>query len=249
MEILEILTLIKRKMWLIVIITVISTIISALISIFFLTPSYQADISLYVSKQAGNIESSVVYSDIMVSTQLVKDYREFAKSRLVTSTVIERMNLGKITATQMAKKIGVHLKNDTRIIQITVEDTSPYMARDIANKVGDVFQEKVIELMDVQNVQIIDRAQTPQNPFKPNIRLNIAIATFVGLMISILLALSLEYFNNKINTSDDIKKMFDIPVIGSIPVFPKVIKPPQSRIKNFVRKIIMYFQLRIKKRK
>ena len=91
----------------------------------------------------------------------------------------------------------------------------------IANKVAEVFKQKVVELMDVENVQVIDRAEVPISPVKPKKELNIAIATFIGLMTGLGIIFLIEYLDNTIKTPEDIEKHLGLPVIGTIPVFPE----------------------------
>ena len=50
------------------------------------------------------------------------------------------------------------------------------MAARLANSAARVFTAKVVEIMKVDNVNIIDVAEVPTEPVKPNKKLNIAIA-------------------------------------------------------------------------
>nr|WP_276537088.1 GNVR domain-containing protein [Anaerosalibacter massiliensis] len=77
--------------------------------------------------------------------------------------------------------------------------------------------EKVKEIMKVENIQVIDRAQEPEEPIKPRPKLNMAIAGVLGLMISIFLVFILEYLDNTIKTPDDVEYHLGLPIIGTIP--------------------------------
>ncbi|NLY43931.1 MAG: lipopolysaccharide biosynthesis protein [Clostridiaceae bacterium] len=220
MELREYLQIIRKRMWIVVSLTLVSAIASAIISFFLLEPIYQSNTTLYVGKKADSQES-LAYNDLLLSNQLVKDYRELVKSRLVARTVIEELKLQGMTAGQLAAKLSVNLKNDTRLIEITAQDPDPQLAALIANKVAEVFKEKVVELMDVENVQVIDKAEVPVSPTKPNKKLNIAVAAFVGLMAGLGIIFLIEYLDNTIKTPEDVQKHLDLPVIGTIPVFPE----------------------------
>ncbi len=209
----------RRRVVIIAAVTAFLVIVTAVVNFFVFKPVYQADTSLYVGKQVNDTQNVLAYNDIMLNTQLVKDYREFAKSRLVTGTVINELNLKGITLKSLAGKIGVSLKNDTRLIQITVRDQDPQLAEDIANKTADVFKEKVVELMDVENVQVIDRAQYSGTPVKPHKVRNMVIAFFLGFSLSAGMALLVEYFDTTVKTPEDLRRYVKVPVIGDIPVF------------------------------
>ncbi|WHH57518.1 Wzz/FepE/Etk N-terminal domain-containing protein [Petroclostridium sp. X23] len=220
MELREYLQIIRKRIWLVVIITLISTIASAVVSFFVLEPVYQSNTSLYVGKKIDG-QSAIAYQDLLLGNQLVKDYRELVKSRLVANLVISELKLENMTTGRMSQKLGVNLKNDTRLIEITAEDTKAELAAQIANKVAEVFQVKVVEIMDVENVQVIDKAEIPLNPIKPKKYLNVAIAAFIGLMLGFGIIFLIEYLDNTLKTPTDVERHLELPVIGTIPVFPE----------------------------
>jgi capsular polysaccharide biosynthesis protein len=72
--------------------------------------------------------------------------------------------------------------------------------------------------MNVDNVSVLAKAEIKENPtpVKPNPLLNIAIAVLVGLMAGIGLAFLLEYMDNTIKDEDDIERLLELPILGSI---------------------------------
>jgi capsular polysaccharide biosynthesis protein len=202
----------------IVLITFLSTIAAAVISVWVLEPVYQANTTLYVGKKTDG-EGTLGYQDVLKGGQLVKDYRELAKSRLVASIVINELGLQNTSTGQIANMLGVNLKNETRIIEITAQSTDPEFAKLVASKVAEVFKRKAVELIEVDNVQVIDVAETPTAPIKPNKVTNIVIGFLLGLMVSLGLVFLLEYMENTIKTPEDIEKYLGLSVIGTIPKF------------------------------
>jgi capsular exopolysaccharide synthesis family protein len=71
--------------------------------------------------------------------------------------------------------------------------------------------------LKASNIRIIDPAEVPQRPIKPNKGLNIFLAAIVGLMGGIALALFVEYLDDTVKTPEDLKRYFDIPFLGPIP--------------------------------
>lgn len=67
------------------------------------------------------------------------------------------------------------------------------------------------------NVQVIDYAVPPLNPYKPKILFNVFIAAIMGLMTGIILAFGFEHFDTTIRDEEDIRKRFPIPFMGKIP--------------------------------
>lgn len=216
----QLVQIVIKRWWIIAVCTLVSAIIAGIVSFFFIEPVYQSSTTLYIGKKTDQ-KNEIAYNDILLDSQLVKDYRELVKSRLVARKVLEELELDDLTIEEFSGKLGVDLKNDTRVIQITARDIDPALATAIVNKVADVFQEKVVEVMQVENVKVIDRGEIPDKPVKPNKKMNIAIAFVLGLMVGFGIAVLLDYLDNTIKTPDDVKKYTDLPVIGTIPVFPQ----------------------------
>ncbi|MDF2532094.1 MAG: hypothetical protein K0Q65_1675 [Clostridia bacterium] len=214
----EYLYILKKRLWIVVLITFITTAASGVISFFVLEPVYQANTTLYVGKNIS-MDGNIGYQDVLLSGQLVKDYRELAKSRLVSNMVINELGLRDTTTIEIANMLGVNLRSDTRIIEITAQHMNPVFARDVANKVADVFKRKSVELIEVDNVQVIDIAETPTDPIKPNKMMNVAIGFILGVMIGLGLVFLMEYLDNTLKTANDVEKYLGLAVIGTIPHF------------------------------
>ncbi|MEW6003565.1 MAG: polysaccharide biosynthesis tyrosine autokinase, partial [Nitrospirota bacterium] len=67
------------------------------------------------------------------------------------------------------------------------------------------------------NIQILDKAIFPKQPFKPNLPFNVVLAIFFGLTGGTGLAFLIEYFDSSIKDTDDIEKKADLPALGVIP--------------------------------
>lgn len=73
------------------------------------------------------------------------------------------------------------------------------------------------EVRKVDNVQLLDEALPPKGAVSPKPILNIAIAFFLGLMVSVGIVFLMDYFDNTIKDEDELKELFGLPVIGNIP--------------------------------
>jgi polysaccharide biosynthesis transport protein len=66
-------------------------------------------------------------------------------------------------------------------------------------------------------VSIVDRADTPSAPFKPNLLLNLIIGLGTGLIAGIGGAIGLEFLNDTIKTREDVRKKLGLPCLGAVP--------------------------------
>ena len=216
----EIIQIILRRWYIPVISTVVCMVAVYCISFYLIEPVYQSNTTLYIGKNIDKSED-VTYSEMMLGSELVKDYRELVKSRFISKTVIEQLGLSDMSIDQLSEKLDVQNKNDTRIIEISTKDTNPKLAMDITNTVAEVFKAKVVDIMQVENVQVIDKAEQPTKPISPSVMLNLAIAFIIGIALGVFINLSIELFDNTVKTPEDIEKYLKLLVIGTIPVFPK----------------------------
>lgn len=217
-ELRELFLIILRRFWIIVLITVISVATSGIVSYFVLDFEYETFTTLMLSKPNTGIGTNEIiqYNDILLNQKLVSTYGEIAKSRIVSNEVIKNLELD-LTPEQLRNKVSVSLVKDTEIIKIVVNDNSPELAAKIANETAQVFKRNVVNMMKIENVQVIDKAEVPINPVKPRPMLNMVIAGVLGVMISVFLIFFLEYIDNTIKTPSDVERYLDLPIIGMIP--------------------------------
>ncbi len=67
------------------------------------------------------------------------------------------------------------------------------------------------------NIQVVDRAELPTLPHKPNKRLNLLLAAVVGLFLGVGLAFFIEYLDNTVKTPEDVEQIIRLPSFGMVP--------------------------------
>ena len=213
----ELFFILRKWIALILVLFIIAVAVAGGVSYFILEPEYQTFTTLMVGKPKDyQAENKIEYNDLMLNQKLVSTYGEIVKSGVVTNKVIENLDLD-LSYNAFRNKVSVNLVKDTEIIRIQVTDNDPVLAANIANETANVFMDSVKSIMKVENVQVIDKAQTPSSPIKPRPILNMAIAGVLALMSGVFLAFLIEYLDNTIKTADDVEKYLELPVLGAIP--------------------------------
>lgn len=218
---------IKKRFWLIALLTIIAAIISGVVSFFVLTPVYEANTQILVN-QAKSKEQFYNSSELQTNVQLIQTYNDIIKSPAILGEVTKQLNLD-MTPKQLSNQIQVTNSQDSQVAHIVVQDKNARLAVRIANTTASVFKKEVPKIMSIDNVSILAKAQLDEalSPIKPQPFLNIAIAVVVGLMAGVGLAFLLEYLDNTIKNEQDVERILQLPVIGVI----SVIK--EEELKNF----------------
>ncbi len=208
--------IIKKRAWIIILITLVTMTTSGIISFFVLSPVYESNTTLIVNTDQNKENEVLTQDQLNVTQKLTLTYGEIIKSRSVIDDVIKKLDLDK-NYSEVVNEITVSPVKDTQIISITVQDTNAKRSRDIANAIPRVFTKEVKRITKANSVEVIDKAITPENPVKPNKLMNIAISAVLGVMIGLFIVFILEYMDNKIKTPQDIEKYLELPILGIVP--------------------------------
>lgn len=67
------------------------------------------------------------------------------------------------------------------------------------------------------NIQIVDQAEFPEKPYKPDKRNNLLLGAVVGLFLGVGLAFFFEFLDNTIKSSEDVEQLIRLPSFGMVP--------------------------------
>ncbi len=73
----------------------------------------------------------------------------------------------------------------------------------------------------VSNNRVIDPAIVPQKPYKPKKPLIVAVGVILGFILGIIAVFMKELLSTKIKSKEDVEKLTDVPIVGTIPHFKK----------------------------
>lgn len=205
-----------KKRWLMIVsITLIATIISAVFSFFIIKPQYEASTKVFIGKDEGE-NQTYSQNDVLMYQKLMKTYSEAIKTKDLISRSLKGTSL-KLEPADVLENLTVVTVTDTQILQIKYKSTNPQEAKAIIEGISDEFIKTSKELVPNGNIQIIESVELPEKPVSPNKKMNIAIAFLLGLMVGVGLAFLLEFLDNTFKNKDQLERELDLPVIGSIP--------------------------------
>lgn len=210
----ELLVLLKNNIKVISISTLLITIVVAIYTFFFITPMYQSSTDIFVTQTSeGNI--SVSQQDINTSISLINTYGDIIRKDFILEPVIEELDLP-ITTGALRENLNVQTSENSQVFSVVVQDENPFRAADIANTTTEIFQEKIYDIMNVDNVTILTAATPNTNPASPNKPINIAVGVLLGLMVGVGIVFLRELTDKRIKTERFITEQLGITVLGSV---------------------------------
>ena len=210
MTLLELLQLLRKHLRLVIALPLVCALAMGVASFMFLP--YTATTSMYVLVKSDS-KSSSMSTDLSASQMVTNDVAQLIDSDRVTKDTANALKMKSLDD----YKISVTSQTTTRVISVSVtgEDapSCAIIASQLAKNVSDVAQ----EVMDVQSVNVIDEAETPEAPSGPNRVMYTAVAFLAGLFVAIAIVVLNDMLNTRVRSAEEVEEMLGIPVIGRIP--------------------------------
>ena len=220
MDLKELFNMFWSKKFQIILIILIFSIIGFIYTIEFITPMYDASTTLVLVSSADDTlttNTMITATDVSLNSKLVATYSELIKSKNVLREVISNLNTD-LEEDILKNYITVSAVEDTELIEITVRNEEPSNAAVIANEIAEVFTDKVKEIYNINNVQIVDKAEVSSEPANINHTKDIIMFASIGLVIAIIYVIVANMLDTTIKTAEDVETAYNIPVLVSIPV-------------------------------
>lgn len=229
----ELFTLFWNRRMEILLITLIAMVVGVAYSYFLVKPVYNASTTLVLAQTSSTADNkndgAITQSDLALNSKLVATYSELIKSKSVLRQVVDNFKDEDLDEEKIKKNVSVQSVNDTEVIKITVKNADPNLAAQIANKISEVFTEKVVEIYNISNVNIIDRAEPEDEPSNVNHIKDIIIFAFIGVVIAVGFVLVLNMLDTTIKTEQDIENISGLLVLSSIPDYDVEQKKSRER--------------------
>jgi succinoglycan biosynthesis transport protein ExoP len=134
----------------------------------------------------------------------IKDEVEFL-GRQVTSQKGEVQRVGRDAIEYASLKAGI--------------ETRRKILTDLLTRQSDNETTRALKDTPASNMRVVDRAEVPRGPFKPDIMLNILLSIVFGLGLGAGAALLLNYLDNTVKSELDIQRYAAVPALGFIPLY------------------------------
>lgn len=218
-DLLELFSYFVEKIGVILITIIICLLCGLGYTLFLKEPMYKSDVNvIVVNKESGN--AATLQNELTANQKLAATYRELVESRRVLNQVIKNLDL-EYSIKELQEMITVENVNETAIIKITITSKDSLEAMEIANETAKIFEKEIVDIYNLENVSIVDRAELAKEPYNINFIKDVVIYIGVALVLSCGLIFVVYYFDNTIKSVDQVEKLLGVPVIGAVPVAGK----------------------------
>lgn len=206
-----------RKWWLILLCGLLMACGTLLCTVKFITPMYQASVSVYVNNSSSNQQVDYVTSgNLDASQKLVNTYINIAKSGRVLDLVAERLN-GDYTVEELREMFSAAQVDKTEIFCIYITSPSAEESARIANVMAEVAPEEISDLVDGSSARIIDYAKVPEHRCSPSYSKNTVLGGLLGCLLAVVYLTVMFLMDVSIRSDEDLTALFDMPILGQIP--------------------------------
>ena len=216
MTLLELFQIIRKHLKLCIALPIIFALATAVFSFVALANTYTASVSMYVLANSSETQAGTTLStDLSASQMLTNDVSELIKSERVLNQTANQLGM---TEQELEKyDVEVTGSTTTRLITIEVTGDTPNSAAAIANGLANTTNTVAQEIMDIEAVNVIDQAATPDEPSGPPRTLYVAVAFLAGIFVAVAIVVVMDMVNTRIRKPEEIEELLEIPVIGKIP--------------------------------
>ncbi len=189
---------------------------------FFVTPTYRTTTSILVNNgglsQVGPSTNSVSGSDISASLYLVSTCSDIIESDNIYKDLAKALN-NKYSYYYLKNSFSANPRGDgSLLIDITTSGTNPEEIKEIANtflEIAPTFICNNIRNVDVKVLANADNAVKTG----PRTLFNTVTAFFIGAVGCAFVYIVIYLSKNTIESEDDFKARYEIPLLGTVPVF------------------------------
>lgn len=226
LSILDLVKILMKRIWFIVGVAVIATLLAFVATKLLITPKYQATGTMYIKGEETNIS----VNEVLQSQKLVNSYVEVLKSRTAAKKVLAATGLD-YTEDEIREMIGMSASNETEVMVIKVTCTEPGDAIIIANALMDIAPEYLDDIIKVGNASVIDPAEEAVLA-SPSVIKNTLLGFLIGLIVACGIVLTLFFLDQSIKGEEDFTETYKLPLLGVVPDFEQSAKGGYYRYEN-----------------
>ena len=212
-DLLEILYVLKSKFLVLLTVGLMAACLCGLVTKFAMTPVYTSTSSMLVLSKETTLTS---LADIQFGTSLTKDYTVLIKCTPVLEQVIKNLNL-EMDSSDLSENITIENPSDSRILEISVKNTDPEMAKAIVDEIANVASSYIGDKMEVIPPKIIEIGKIPTVQSSPSMKKNVILGFLLGIVAATVVVVVITIMDDTLKSEDDVAKYLGVSVLAVVP--------------------------------
>lgn len=212
----DIFKVLLKRAWMIVLCAVILATSVCVYTMNFVTPKYEASVTMYVNNNTGKNSNNISSADLAVALRLVSTYVNIIQSNKVLEKVIAETGMN-LSVGQVRGMISAEVVDETEMFRVRVATSNPQVSADIANAIAAVAPNEISEIIEGSSAKVIDYARVPTSRSSPNYVSSAMLGAVAGAVLAAAVIVLCTVLDTRIKHEEDLKKICDVPVLGVIP--------------------------------
>ncbi len=206
---------IRRKIGVILMVSILLGVVSLILSAFVIRPVYQASAKVLINTR-NDANQNVTNDQITSAKNLAETYAIIIRSRTVLEPVISQLGLQE-SYEKLSQDVSVESVNNTQILKINVRHNDPEMAGAITTKILEIAPVIIDEKVEAGKMTTVEEAYVQLQPVLPDIPVNVLLAMIAGVVLGCLVVVLPVVLNNTYGMEEELQDDLGIPVLGAIP--------------------------------
>ncbi len=209
----EVFFALKKRALIILAALVAGALIAGAYTKLLVTPMYSSTATMLVLSKDTTLTS---IADLQLGTQLTNDYSVLITSRPVLEEVIDNLGLD-MGYGSLKGAITLNNPSNTRILEITVQNSDPELARDLVNELAHTASDYIGDKMEVIPPKVIEEGEVSTSQISPNTKKNIMLGALAGAVLAAGVVVLMSVLDDSIRSEDDIENFLGMPTLASVP--------------------------------
>lgn len=209
----EVFFALKKRALIILAALVAGALIAGAYTKLLVTPMYSSTATMLVLSKDTTLTS---IADLQLGTQLTNDYSVLITSRPVLEEVIDNLGLD-MGYGSLKGAITLNNPSNTRILEITVQNSDPERARDLVNELAHTASDYIGDKMEVIPPKVIEEGEVSTSQISPNTKKNIMLGALAGAVLAAGVVVLMSVLDDSIRSEDDIENFLGMPTLASVP--------------------------------
>ena len=210
-DLLEIFYVLKSKFLILLTVGLLVGCLCGVFTKFAMTPVYTSTSSILVLSKETTLTS---LADIQLGTSLTSDYTVLIKCTPVLEQVIKNLKLD-MDSDILRSSISIENPSDSRILEISVQNTDPEMAKKIVDEIANVASAYIGDKMEVTPPKIIEKGEATTSAF--GVAMNVMMGFILGIVAAAAIVVVVTIMDDTLKSEDDIAKYLGVSVLAVVP--------------------------------